>query len=44
VRLVDQKIADLVRMRAELARLSACCDSGQPLSECQLMNCLSGSC
>ena len=44
VRLVDQKIADLVRMRAELVRLSACCDSDQPLSECQLMNCLAGSC
>ena len=44
VELVDQKIADLTRMRAELTRLAGCCPSDQPLSECRLMNCLSGNC
>jgi MerR family transcriptional regulator, copper efflux regulator len=44
VALVDQKIAELTRMREELTRLSGCCPGDQPLSECRLMNCLSGTC
>lgn len=44
VMLVDQKIAELTRMRAELARLSACCPSDQSLMECGLTSCLTGAC
>ncbi len=44
IRIVDQKIAELTRMREELDRLSRCCASDQPLSECRLMNCLSADC
>ena len=44
VTLVDQKIAELTRMRDELTRLSGCCPGDQPLSECRLMNCLAGTC
>jgi MerR family mercuric resistance operon transcriptional regulator len=44
VQLVEQKITQLERMRAELNRLSQCCDSDQPLSECRLMACLSATC
>jgi Hg(II)-responsive transcriptional regulator len=40
VKLVEQKIAELTRMREELTRLSACCVSDQPLSACRLINCL----
>jgi MerR family transcriptional regulator, copper efflux regulator len=40
VKLVEQKIAELTRMREELTRLSACCESDQLLSECRLINCL----
>ena len=40
IRLVDQKIAELTRMRSELARLASACESDQLLSECRLMNCL----
>jgi MerR family copper efflux transcriptional regulator len=41
---IDAKLADLERMRAELVKLSSCCPDEQPLSECRLMNCLSGVC
>jgi MerR family mercuric resistance operon transcriptional regulator len=44
VRLIDAKIAELSRMRSELMQLSSSCASDQPLSECRLMNCLSGAC
>ena len=44
VRLIDEKIAELSRMRTELVQLSGACASDQPLSECRLMNCLSGNC
>ena len=44
IRVIDEKLADLTRMRAELVNLAASCDSGQPLAECRLMNCLSGRC
>ena len=44
VQLVAQKITQLERMRDELNRLSQCCDSGQPLSECRLMACLTATC
>jgi DNA-binding transcriptional MerR regulator len=41
VRVIDEKIADLMRMREELVRLASCCAHDQPLSECRLMSCLS---
>lgn len=44
VALIDRKIAELQKMRTELIRLSASCASDQPLSECRLMNCLTGAC
>ena len=44
IRAIDEKMADLTRMRNELARLSTTCASDQPLSECRLMNCFSGAC
>ena len=44
VQLVEQKITQLQKMRAELNRLSQCCDSERPLSECGLTTCLAGSC
>lgn len=44
IHLIDQKIEELSRMRRELQRLSSSCASDQPLSECRLMNCLSGTC
>lgn len=44
VRGIDEKIAALMRMRHELERLSGCCPSDQPLAECRLMGCLSGTC
>jgi MerR family copper efflux transcriptional regulator len=44
IRLIDQKIEELTRMRSELERLSSSCASDQPLSECKLINCLSGAC
>ncbi len=44
IRLIDQKIEELASMRSELERLSSSCASDQPLSECKLMNCLSGQC
>lgn len=44
VRAVDEKIAGLLRMRAELERLAGCCPSDQPLSLCRLTSCLSGTC
>ena len=42
--LIDAKIAELQRMRAELVRLSGACESDRPLSDCRLMNCLAGNC
>ena len=44
VDVVDAKIAQLTQMRAELVRLSECCDSEQLYSECRLLNCLSATC
>ena len=44
IRLIDEKIAELNRMRNELAQLSSSCASDQPLSECKLIGCLSGTC
>lgn len=44
VQLVEQKIAELSRMRDELTRLSGCCPEDRPLSDCRLVNCLSGTC
>ena len=44
VQLVDEKIEQLRRMRAELVRLTTCCDSQQSFSECRLVSCLSASC
>ena len=41
---IDDKLADLQRMRTELLNLASSCDSEQPLAECRLMNCLSGAC
>ena len=43
VRVIDEKVAALMRMRNELERLSMCCPREQPLSECRLVSCLSGS-
>ena len=44
VELIDEKIADLMRMREELVRLASCCAHDQLLSECRLTNCLAGEC
>ena len=44
IRLIDDKIAELTRMRDELVQLSSSCASDQPLSKCKLMNCLAGAC
>ena len=44
VTLIDQQIAELQKMRAELTQLSSGCSSDQLLSECRLMNCLAGAC
>jgi MerR family mercuric resistance operon transcriptional regulator len=44
IRLIDDKISELNRMRNELVQLSSSCASDQPLSECKLMNCLAGTC
>lgn len=44
LRVIDEKIAALQRMRSELDRLSGCCPGEQPLSECRLVECLSGTC
>ena len=44
VQLVEQKIAQLERMRDELNRLTRCCESDQPLSECRLVACLTATC
>ena len=44
ITLIENKIAELSRMREELLRLSNSCANNKPLSECRLMNCLSGDC
>lgn len=44
ISLIDQKLADLTRMRSELERLAATCAPDQPLTECRLMGCFSGRC
>lgn len=44
IALIDQKLADLARMRDELVTLASSCASDQPLSECRLMSCFSGRC
>ena len=44
VRVIDDKIAALLRMRGELERVSGCCPSDQPLSECRLVSCLAWTC
>ena len=44
IAIIDNKLAELTRMREELTRLSRSCASDQPLSECRLMNCLEGKC
>jgi MerR family mercuric resistance operon transcriptional regulator len=44
IRVIDQKIEELSRMRSELQRLSSSCSSDQPLSDCKLMNCMAGAC
>ena len=44
VRLLDEKIAALQRMRTELARLEACCPADQSLLHCDLARCLTGAC
>lgn len=44
IMLIENKIAELNRMRDELLRLSNSCVSNRPLSDCRLMSCLSGDC
>jgi MerR family transcriptional regulator, copper efflux regulator len=44
IRLINQKLEELTRMRAELERLSSSCASDQPLSDCKLMKCMAGQC
>jgi Hg(II)-responsive transcriptional regulator len=44
VRAVDQKIAELQRMRAELVKLAVTCPPDELLARCDLLNCFSSSC
>jgi MerR family transcriptional regulator, copper efflux regulator len=44
IRAIDAKLADLNKMRAQLVGLASSCDRDQALSDCRLMNCLSGAC
>ncbi|HET9440289.1 MAG TPA: MerR family transcriptional regulator [Longimicrobiales bacterium] len=44
IRAVDEKLAELARMRSELVKLARSCAPDAPLAECQLMNCLAGRC
>ena len=41
--LIEGKITELERIRAELVRLSSSCESDRPLADCLLMNCLAGA-
>jgi MerR family mercuric resistance operon transcriptional regulator len=40
IRAIDEKLADLTRMRGELDRLATHCISTQSLADCGLINCL----
>jgi MerR family transcriptional regulator, copper efflux regulator len=44
IQVIDEKVAELARMRAELITLTQTCADDQPLAECRLMNCLTGQC
>ena len=44
VRAIDEKIAELQRMRKELVKLVGTCPPDQLLARCELMSCLSGNC
>ena len=43
VKLIEKKIADLHAMKAGLGKLLDSCEVGQPIRDCPVMRCLSGT-